>query len=63
MKPELQNSLYMPPSIWDVMIGQGYLEAVQAERPNPWVLLSIAEKQATLALFVYERKQFLKGQK
>lgn len=62
MKPELQNSLYIPPTIWAVMKGQGYLEAVQAATPNPWALLSIANIQATLALFVYERKQFLKGQ-
>jgi hypothetical protein len=61
MKHELQHDLYIPPPIWTVMKDQGYLEAVQQETPNPWARLSIANIQATLALFVYERQQFLKG--
>lgn len=61
MKPELQNSLYVPPPIWEIMLELGYFQWVKAEHPNMWVDLSIDNIQATLALFVYERRQFLKG--
>lgn len=63
MKRELENELYIPPQIWIIMKSQGLLQAVADEQANLWLDLSIANVQATLMLFVYERKQFLKGKR
>lgn len=63
MKRELENELYIPPQIWVMMKSQGLLQAAEDEATNLWLELSIANVQATLMLFVYERKQFLKGRR
>jgi len=61
MKHELQHDLYIPQPIWVLAVNLGYMIAIKEEDPNMWVDLTIANMQATLMLFVYERKQFLKG--
>jgi len=61
MKHELQHDLYMPPQVWKLMAMLGNYQWLKAKHPNMWVDLSIANVEATLMLFVYERKQFLKG--
>jgi len=61
MNHELQHDLYMPPQVWKLMAELGYYQWVKAEHPDMWVDLTIANVEATLMLFVYERRQFLKG--
>lgn len=61
MKHELQHDLYIPPQIWTLAVNLGLMIAVKEEHPNMWVDLSIDNITVTLMLFVYERKQFLKG--
>lgn len=61
MKHELQHDLYIPPQVWILAISLGHMIAVKEEFPTMWVDLSIENIQATLMLFVYEHRQFLKG--
>jgi hypothetical protein len=61
MKHDLANLLYIPPAVWNMARGLGYLLAAQDETPNMWVELSLDNMAQLLANFLTERRNILKG--